>query len=87
MREIRKYNLAFILSSQLIYDFDPAIIGNAGIKLFMMNDGEKDIDSIINITGCEILRQVLPSLKQFEAVSIRKQEIEELKEFKDLINK
>lgn len=33
---------------------------------------------IINITGCEILRQVLPSLKQFEAVSIRKQEIEEL---------
>ena len=44
----------------------------------MMNDSEKDIDSIINITGCEILRQVLPSLKQFEAVSIRKQEIEEL---------
>jgi hypothetical protein len=43
-----------------------------------MNDSEKDIDSIINITGCEILRQVLPSLKQFEAVSIRKQEIEEL---------
>ena len=31
-----------------------------------------------NITGCEILRQVLSSLKQFEAVSIRKQEIEEL---------
>jgi hypothetical protein len=31
----------------------------------MMNDSEKDIDSIINITGCEILRQVLPSLKQF----------------------
>jgi hypothetical protein len=43
-----------------------------------MNDSEKDIDSVINITGCEILRQVLPSLKQFEAVSIRKQEIEEL---------
>jgi DNA-directed RNA polymerase subunit N (RpoN/RPB10) len=43
-----------------------------------MNDSEKDIDSIINITGCEILRQVLPSLKQFEAVTIRKQEIEEL---------
>jgi len=78
MRESRKYNLACILSSQLIYDFDPAIIGNAGTKLFMMNDSEKDIDSIINITGCEILRQVLPSLKQFEAVSIRKQEIEEL---------
>jgi len=56
MREIRKYNLAFILSSQLIYDFDSAIIGNAGTKLFMMNDSEKDIDSIINITGCEILR-------------------------------
>jgi DNA polymerase III delta prime subunit len=78
MRESRKYNLACILSSQLIYDFDPAIIGNAGTKLFMMNDSEKDIDSIINITGCEILRQVLPSLKQFEAVSIRKQGIEEL---------
>jgi hypothetical protein len=78
MRESRKYNLACILSSQLIYDFDSAIIGNAGTKLFMMNDSEKDIDSIINITGCEILRQVLPSLKQFEAVSIRKQEIEEL---------
>jgi hypothetical protein len=43
-----------------------------------MNDSERDIDSIINITGCEILRQVLPSLKQFEAVTIRKQEIEEL---------
>jgi hypothetical protein len=43
-----------------------------------MNDSENDIDSIINITGCEILRQVLPSLKQFKAVSIRKQEIEEL---------
>jgi hypothetical protein len=78
MRESRKYNLACILSSQLIYDFDQSIIGNAGTKLFMMNDSEKDIDSIINITGCEILRQVLPSLKQFEAVSIRKQEIEEL---------
>jgi len=78
MRESRKYNLACILSSQLIYDFDQAIIGNAGTKLFMMNDSEKDIDSIINITGCEILRQVLPSLKQFEAVLIRKQEIEEL---------
>jgi hypothetical protein len=62
----------------LLYDFDPAIIGNAGTKLFMMNDSEKDIDSIINIIGCEILRHVLPSLKQFEAVSIRKQEIEEL---------
>jgi DNA helicase HerA-like ATPase len=82
MRESRKYNLACILSSQLIYDFDSAIIGNAGTKLFMMNDSEKDIDSIINITGCEILRQVLPSLKQFEAVSIRKQEIEELKNIK-----
>jgi hypothetical protein len=78
MRESRKYNLACILSSQLIYDFGQSIIGNAGTKLFMMNDSEKDIDSIINITGCEILRQVLPSLKQFEAVSIRKQEIEEL---------
>jgi hypothetical protein len=78
MRESRKYNLACILSSQLIYDFDQSIIGNAGTKLFMMNDSEKDIDSIINITGCEILRQVLPSLKQFEAVTIRKQEIEEL---------
>ena len=44
----------------------------------LINDSEKDIDSIINITGCEILRQVLPSLKQFKAVSIRKQEIEEL---------
>jgi len=78
MRESRKYNLACILSSQLIYDFEQSIIGNAGTKLFMMNDSEKDIDSIVNITGCEILRQVLPSLKQFEAVSIRKQEIEEL---------
>ncbi|MEM1574093.1 MAG: hypothetical protein QXY96_06430, partial [Candidatus Methanomethylicaceae archaeon] len=78
MRESRKYNLACILSSQLIYDFDPSIIGNAGTKLFMMNDSERDIDAIINITGCEILRQVLPSLKQFEAVTIRKQEIEEL---------
>jgi hypothetical protein len=28
MRESRKYNLACILSSQLIYDFDPAIIEN-----------------------------------------------------------
>ncbi|MEM2668008.1 MAG: ATP-binding protein [Candidatus Methanomethylicaceae archaeon] len=78
MRESRKYNLACILSSQLIYDFDQSIIGNAGMKLFMMNDSERDIDAIINITGCEILRQVLPSLKQFEAVIIRKQEIEEL---------
>ncbi|MFH7860097.1 MAG: hypothetical protein QXR03_03785 [Candidatus Aenigmatarchaeota archaeon] len=51
---MRKYNLACILSS---------IIGNAGTKLFMMNDSEKDINAIINITGCEILRQVLPSLK------------------------
>ncbi|MEM3407404.1 MAG: hypothetical protein QXY18_02080 [Nitrososphaerota archaeon] len=72
MRESRKYNLACILSSQLIYDFDFAIIGNAGMKLFMMNDSERDIDAIINITGCEILRQVLPSLKQFEVVTIRK---------------
>jgi predicted nucleotidyltransferase len=69
MRESRKYNLACILSSQLIYDFDQSIIGNAGTKLFMMNDSEKDIDSIINITGCEILRN-----------------LEELKEFKNLIN-
>ena len=50
IRESRKYNLACILSSQLIYDFDQSIIGNAGTKLFMMNDSEKDIDSIINIT-------------------------------------
>jgi len=50
IRESRKYNLACILSSQLIYDFDPAIIRNAETKLFMMNDSEKDIDSIINIT-------------------------------------
>lgn len=55
--------IACILSSQLIYDFDYSIIGNVGMKIFMMNDNEKDIDSIINITGCEILRQVLPSLK------------------------
>ncbi|MEM3406179.1 MAG: hypothetical protein QW806_09715 [Nitrososphaerota archaeon] len=66
---MRKYNLACILSS---------IIGNAGTKLFIMNDSEKDVDAIINITGCEILKQVLPSLKQFEAVTIRKQEIKEL---------
>jgi DNA helicase HerA-like ATPase len=38
MRESRKYNLACILSSQLIYDFDPAIIGNAGTKLFIMKN-------------------------------------------------
>jgi hypothetical protein len=28
----RKYDLTHILSSQLIYDFDPAIIGNAEMK-------------------------------------------------------
>ncbi|MEM2084221.1 MAG: hypothetical protein QXY18_04265 [Nitrososphaerota archaeon] len=63
MRESRKYNLACILSSQLIADFDQSIIGNVGTKLFIMNDSERDIGAIINITGCEILRQVLPSLK------------------------
>lgn len=41
----------------------------------MMNDSEKDINAIISITGCEILKQVLPSLKQFEAVTVRKQEL------------
>jgi DNA helicase HerA-like ATPase len=38
MRKGRKYNLACILSSQLIYDFDQSIIGNAETKLFMMKN-------------------------------------------------
>jgi len=72
IREVRNRGVAMILLTQRSGDVDKDALANIGTKIYFKLGEETDVESLVEYTGCHLLREVIHQMDKHEGLILKR---------------